>query len=74
MTFGERKYITTLQKEVVVKNVIKNNLYSSAVENGISRILLGLQEYLVQWIFKETLEKVTGLKSYTKNLKMITIR
>ena len=35
MTFSERKYITTLQKEVVVKNVIKNNLYSSAVENGI---------------------------------------
>ena len=64
------------KREVVVKNIIKNNLYSSAVESGVEpNIIVEFARILgLKWISKEILEKVTGLRSYMKNLKMIIIK
>ena len=56
MNFTIKENILKLyKKEVVVKNIIKNNLYSSAVELVLNQILLlNLQEFLdLKLIFKE---------------------
>ena len=75
--FEVRENILQLnKKEVVIKNVIKNNLYSSAVESGVEpNIIVEFARILdLKLIFSEILGKEIGLRFYMKNLKMMTIK
>ena len=59
-----------------MKNVIKNNLYKSAVDSGIQpNIIVEFARVLsLKLTFKEILEKEIGLKYYMNNLLMIIIK
>ena len=72
MTSLLKKNILQLYKEVVVKNMIKNNLYASAIEANVEPniIVEFARIFGFELIFKETLEKEIGLKFTMKNLKM----
>ena len=64
------------KKEVVVRNVIKNNLYSSAVDAGVeSNIIIEFARVFgFEVDFQRDIEKMIGLKYFMKNLKMIIIK
>ena len=61
------------KKEVVVKNIIKDNLYSSATSVGIEPnvIVEFARIFGFEVDFQRDIRKGIGLKFYTKNLKMI---
>jgi hypothetical protein len=64
------------KKEVVVKNIIKNNLYSSAVESGIEPniIVEFARIFGFEVDFQRDIRKGDCLKFFMKNLKMTTIK
>ena len=63
------------KREVVVKNIIKDNLYSSAVELGIEpNIIIEFARIFGFEVDFQRDEREIGLKYYMKNLKMITIK
>ena len=68
------KNILQLLRKSCIKNIIKNNCYSSTIESGVEpNIIVEFAIFGLKLIFKEILEKVIGLKFTMKNLKMIII-